>query len=269
MSHWQTWPVRISVGQFAAGTDKSANLAAMAELLDSSADDRPDVVVFPEAAMHDFGSPQLPLGSVAEDVGGPFVAALTHLARRHDAMLVAGMFEPSDDVHRPYNTVVAVDSGGLMTAYRKTYLYDSFGYRESDRLTPGPGDPVTVDVGGFRLGLMTCYDLRFPEFARSLVDGGADVLVTPAAWVRGPAKEDHWSTLLRARAIENTVYVVAAAQCGTRYCGRSMIVDPMGALVASLAEQQAVITGRVDRDRIEQVRSVNPSLTNRRVRSAL
>ncbi len=174
------------------------------------------------------------------------------------------MFEASADSDRPYNTLVAVDGGGVRAAYRKTHLYDAFGYRESDRLSAGPVEPVTVDVGGVRLGLMTCYDLRFPELSRLLVDAGAEVLVVPAAWLRGPHKEDHWSTLLRARAIENTAYVVAAAQPGRAYCGHSMLVDPFGVVVAALGEQEGVTVGEVDVKRLHQVREVNPALTHRR-----
>ena len=136
------------------------------------------------------------------------------------------MFETSADPARPYNTLLV--RGAADAAYRKIHLYDSFGYRESDALSPGDLTPVLVDVAGFRVGLMTCYDLRFPELARLLVDRGAEVLVVPSAWVAGPRKVEHWRTLVRARAIENTVFVVAAAQPGPRYSGHSMVVDPLG-----------------------------------------
>ena len=113
---------------------------------------------------------------------------------------------------------------------------------------------------------MTCYDLRFPEFARLLVDAGADTLAVPAAWVRGSLKEDHWVTLLRARAIENTVYVVGAAQNGSTYCGNSVVIDPMGVRVASLGEESGVAHCELRRDRLEAVRRRNPSLANRRLK---
>ena len=93
---------------------------------------------------------------------------------------------------------------------------------------PGRWTPVTVELGGITVGVMTCYDLRFPEQARALVDRGAEVLLVPAAWVAGPRKVDHWTTLLRARAIENTVYVVGVGQPGPRYTGHSMVVGPLG-----------------------------------------
>ncbi len=175
------------------------------------------------------------------------------------------MFEQSGDETRPYNTLVVVGPDGTLRAtYRKAHLYDSFGYRESDRLSAGPAEPAVVDLDGLRIGLLTCYDLRFPEHARALVDAGADTLVVPAAWVRGPLKEDHWETLVRARAIENTVYVVAAAQCGRAYCGRSMLVDPMGIAVAAAGEAQGTVRGEIEPDRIATARERNPALQHRR-----
>ena len=127
-----------------------------------------------------------------------------------------------------------MDRDGLRASYRKIHLYDSFGYQESARLVAGPVEPVLVDVDGFRVGLMTCYDLRFPELARELVSRGAELLVVPAAWVAGPLKVDHWRTLARARAIENTVFVAAVGQPGPRYTGHSMVVGPAGEVVAEL-----------------------------------
>ena len=122
--------------------------------------------------------------------------------------------------------------GAATAAYRKIHLYDSFGYRESDRLSGGPTEAVVVEIAGWQVGLMTCYDLRFPELARALVDAGAEVIVVPAAWLPGERKVDHWRTLVRARAIENTVFVVAAGQPGPRYTGHSMVGDPLGDVLA-------------------------------------
>ena len=256
--------MRVAAIQFAATTDVGDNLAMIGGLIEPVSD--ADLVVLPEAAMHDFGKPDLPLGPVAQDVDGPFVATLAAHARALRATIVAGMFERSADERRPYNTLVALGpDGDLLGTYRKVHLYDSFGYRESDRLLPGDPDPVTLKVGDLVVGLMTCYDLRFPEYARLLVDAGADALAVPAAWVRGPLKEDHWETLLRARAIENTAYVIAAAQTGAAYSGSSMVVDPMGVAVARLGDETGVATADLTLDRLREVRHRNPSLANRRL----
>jgi predicted amidohydrolase len=106
--------------------------------------------------------------------------------------------------------------------------------------------------------------VRFPEITRHLVQQGAELVVLPAGWVHGVLKELHWETLVKARAIENTVYVAAAGQVGGKYSGNSMLVDPMGVAVAAAAETEAVVIGEAYRDRVEEVRSKNPSLANMR-----
>lgn len=265
--HWQTERMRLSAIQFAATTDAAGNLTIIEGLVSQAAAEGVEVAVLPEGSMHDFGPPDLPLGPVAQPLDGEFVNALGKMAAHHGITIVAGMFERSHDPDRPFNTLVAVDPAGkLVATYRKAHLYDSFGYRESDRLLSGPTTPVIVPVGDLTVGLMTCYDLRFPEMSRALVDEGSDVLVVPAAWVRGPLKERHWSILLHARAIENTVYVVGAGQNGDYYIGCSMIVDPMGVTLASLGEQPGLASAVLEGHRITEVRRRNPSLANRRRR---
>jgi deaminated glutathione amidase len=259
--------MRVALVQFTASLDKSANLESLDRLIRGVASAGPDLIVCPEASMHDFGKPGTRLGPVAEPLDGPFVSGVAALAKEQRAMVVAGMFEACDtDPDRAYNTLVALQpDGSLAGSYRKLHLYDAFGYHESERLAAGDGDPLVVPFGGHRLGLLTCYDLRFPELTRSLATSGADVLVVPAAWLRGPLKEDHWATLLRARAIENTCYVAAADQCGHAYSARSMLVDPMGVVVTSLGEQVGVCLGDIDPDRIAAVRRRNPTLEHTRL----
>ena len=262
--------MRVALVQLAAVTDAACNRDAVALWFDrlAAAPARPDLVVFPEAAMHDFGPHDLDLAPVAEDLDGPFVSMLADQARRLRCTVVAAMFERASSVARPYNTLVAVSPGGeLVAAYRKIHLYDSFGYRESDRFTAGDIDPVVVPVADRQVGLMTCYDLRFPELARALVSAGADTLCVPAAWVRGPGKEDHWSTLLRARAIENVSYVLGCGQCGATYVGASMVVGPTGAVVASAGPAECLLTAELDGAALREARQRNPALTHRRVRT--
>jgi predicted amidohydrolase len=254
--------------QRSSSLDPAENRAALDVVAEiCSGRPRPQLVVLPEVFARDFGKPGSDVGPYAETLDGPFVGRLAQLAAAHDVTLVAGMFEVSDDPGRPFNTLVVVGPAGLRATYRKIHLYDSFGYRESDRLSAGDLEPVVVDVQGWKVGLMTCYDLRFPELARALVDGGAELLVVPAAWVAGERKVDHWRTLLRARAIENTVYVAAAGQPGPRYCGHSMIVGPDGDVLVEAGQDDdpdGVFSG-VDRPHLEAVRSTNPSLANRRL----
>lgn len=257
--------MRVAAVQAAGSTDKAANIAKARRLVAGALARRPNFVVLPEAFMHDFGDSGTQLARVAEPLDGPFVSALTELARTYRIAIAAGMFERSEEAGLAYNTLVVIDvDGALIGHYRKIHLFDSFGYRESDRLKPGELSPVVVDLFGMRVGLLTCYDLRFPELARLLVAKGAEVLCVPAAWMRGPLKEDHWDTLLRARAIENTCFVIGAGQVGASYIGRSMVIDPMGFPLVSLGSDEGVVVADVERSRLEDVRSRNPALEHRR-----
>ncbi|HWU21992.1 MAG TPA: carbon-nitrogen hydrolase family protein [Nocardioides sp.] len=252
-------PLRLALVQAAAALDPAANRDALARLFPADA----DLVVFPEAFARDFGAPGSDVSAYAEPTDGPFAAALT-AAAGDSTTAVAGMFEISADPDRPFNTLLV--RGRVASAYRKIHLYDSFGNRESDRLTAGPLEPTIVEVGGWQVGLMTCYDLRFPELARALVDRGAEVLVLPAAWVAGPGKIDHWRTLLTARAIENTVYVAAAGQPAPRYCGTSLVIDPLGRVLAEAGPgEETVIRAVAEADVLAEARRTNPSLANRRL----
>jgi deaminated glutathione amidase len=254
--------LRVTLWQHASDPDPGTNRAALDRVSDLA--DGADLVVLPEAFARDFGEPGTDLNPYAEPLDGPFAHRLTELAAKHDIAVLAGMFEQADEVDRPYNTLVLAEAD-RMTTYRKIHLYDSFGYRESDTLVGGAIDPVTATVHGFRLGLMTCYDLRFPELARALSADGIDVLVVPAAWVAGPGKVSQWQMLLRARAIENVCWVVAAAQPGPRYCGHSMVVSPTGEVVIEAGEDEEILNVTLDLEAVRATRALNPSLANRRM----
>ena len=173
-----------------------------------------------------------------------------------------------DDLEHFANTLVAVaPSRGIVATYRKQHLYDAFGGTESRFIRPGGlGEPQTFVAGGLIVGMQTCYDIRFPEVTRRLVDAGAELVLVPAEWVRGPLKEHHWRTLVTARAIENTVFVAAADHTPPVGVGASLIVDPMGVAVAEIGEQPGIAVACVSRDRIAEVRAVNPALRLRRYR---
>jgi deaminated glutathione amidase len=255
--------LRLALVQKTASLDPAKNRDALAAL-PGRLEPNTGLVLVPEAFMRDFGSPGSDISEFAEKLEGPFVQCLTEVADQAGTTIVAGMFEVSDDPDRPYNTVVVVDADGLRASYRKIHLYDSFGYRESDRLTAGEIEPVLVDVGGVSVGLMTCYDLRFPELARDLVARGAQLLVLPSAWVAGPGKVHHWRTLAIARAIENTAYVAAVGQPGPRYTGHSLVAGPGGDLVAEVGDGDHVLTASVSLEGLDRARADNPSLLNRR-----
>src|SRR3954466_437547 len=259
--------MRAAVAQFLAGEDKAHNLARVGDLVGQGAALGATLVIAPEAAMHGFGTPETPLAPVAEPLDGPFVSGLQKCAARHGVTIVAGMFEPvGGDPARAYNPVVAVGSDGeLVGRYRKQHLFDALGWVESKRLEAGAvDDRLVFDCGEMTVGVMTCYAVRFPELARALVDEGVDLLALPSAWVAGPLKEDQWSTLVRARAIENVMYVAAADQSPPGYAGRAMVVDPFGVVVAAAGERDGIAVADVDVTRVAECRKRMPSLAHRR-----
>ncbi|MFE4230087.1 carbon-nitrogen hydrolase family protein [Arthrobacter sp. NPDC056886] len=258
--------VNIAVAQFAPGLDKQQNEKDIAELVSEAAQLGARLVVLPEYAMFTAPSMDGSFLDTAEPLSGPFVTGLSELARELSIFVVAGINEELEGGEQISNTLVAVGpQGGVVAIYRKLHLYDAFGYQESALVRPGEIEaPETFEIDGISFGMQTCYDLRFPEVTRRIVDAGAQVLLLPAEWVPGPLKEDHWTTLLRARAIENTIYVAAADQCAPTGAGNSMIVDPMGVVLASLGEQKAVATAELTEERLRTVRLKNPALELRR-----
>ncbi|ANG85996.1 carbon-nitrogen hydrolase family protein [Microbacterium aurantiacum] len=257
--------VRIAVAQFAPASDEEVNLAEIAALAARASGLGADVVVFPEYSSFFIDPFDANLATHAQSLDGPFVRALCRHAAALDITIVAGLLEEASDPGLVRNTVVAVDGAGVKAVYRKVHLYDAFGQRESDWVEPGEAGGVqTFEVRGLRFGLMTCYDLRFPEVGRVLADAGVDVFAIPAEWVRGPLKELHWQTLLQARAIENTVFVAAADHPPPLGVGNSAIVDPQGVVRASIGTGTGIAVSDLERAQLERVRRINPVLSLRR-----
>ncbi|HXM54133.1 MAG TPA: carbon-nitrogen hydrolase family protein [Candidatus Dormibacteraeota bacterium] len=257
--------MRIALAQIAGGPDKGANLRHMVALTGEAARAGARLVVFPECAMVHL-PPGQDLAPLAEPLDGPFVTALADAARRDGIAVVAGLFEPAPGPDaRVLNTVVALGpDGARLGEYRKIHLYDAFGYRESDRIRAGAGDTLLFALDGVTFGVETCYDVRFPELTRHLAARGAEVVLLPAAWVPGPLKDAHWEVLVRARAIESTVYVAAAGMAAPLGAGSSMLVDPMGVAVVRAGEGESLLAGDAEPERLRAVRRANPSLENAR-----
>jgi predicted amidohydrolase len=257
--------MRIAVAQFGAGMTKPANLERIAALTARAADAGARLVVFPEGAMCDFGNKTDDLHSMAEPLDGRFVQTLSELAAQFEITVVAGMFESVPDDHLIFNSAVVVDPvKGLAGIYRKRHLFDAFGEIESERFRPGTEDPLLVEVDGFVVAVVICYDIRFASFIERAADGGADLLVAPAAWVAGPLKEEHLSVLARARAIDNTMFVAVGGQTGAVYTGRSVVVDPLGAILAGLGDAEGVAVAEVSREQLRSARARLPVLVQRR-----
>ncbi|MDR8412504.1 carbon-nitrogen hydrolase family protein [Nonomuraea sp. 3-1Str] len=256
----------IALCQIPVSPDPQANLKRVREALARA--EGADLAIFPEATLTRYGRR---ITELAEPLDGPFVTGLAEAAREHGTAVIAGVFEPGGGGDgRVHNTAVALDAGGeLRAAYRKIHLFDSFGARESELVAPG-SEPAVVELAGLRVGLVTCYDLRFPELTRALVDRGADLFAVIAAWGSGPLKEDHWVTLVRARALENTMWTAAVGQAPNPAessdgfgVGRSMLVDPLGVARADLGAAPGVQLVTVDAETTAAARATLPCLEHR------
>jgi predicted amidohydrolase len=258
--------VAIAVAQFAPSMDAAINLELIRTHATTAVARGARLVVFPEYSS--YFSPTLGQDFVdaAQSLDGEFVAGIRALAAELGICIVFGLVERIDEPARFSNTLVAVSAAGdLVATYRKLHLYDAFGDKESDWVRPGEIEPPGLfEFEGFAVGLQTCYDLRFPEVTRRLVDAGATLVLVPSEWVRGPLKEHHWRTLVTARALENTLYVAAADHAPPVGVGNSMIVDPMGVEIATVGEVSDVAVAAISLHRVGSVRSLNPALALRR-----
>lgn len=230
---------------------------------------KPDFMVFPELFMSEYpsGTDRATCLGAAQHLDGPFVTGMRKLAKDNGIWMVFGMPEkvedPDDD--RMYNCTVMLNSDGdIVATYHKTHLYDAFGYKESDNNKPGDKffEPVETPFG--KIGLFVCYEVRFPEVARYQRKQGADIIIMPTAWVKGDLKSHQFRTLITARAIENTCYVLACDVCGVDSMGESVVVDPMGVPVATAGEVPTLICAKLDSERLEAVRKKLPAYKDRR-----
>ncbi|AJY77713.1 amidohydrolase [Paenibacillus beijingensis] len=258
------------MAQLESTSDKHVNYKkAVAAVHDSINNYNAQMIVFPEIFMS-FFPVDTPLDVIVEDaepLDGPFVAGMRQLAAETGTWLVFGMKETAPDSRkdRVYNSVVVVrDDGSIAGVYRKTHLYNAFGFKESDTIEPGSQlfEPIETPFG--TIGLFVCYELRFPEIARHQAALGADIILVPSGWVRGPMKEHHWNHLVTTRALENTVFVVACNQVSDFYTGQSLVVDPMGVRLVAGPETEALIPCEIDLSRIGSVREKLPSHRHRR-----
>ncbi|MDQ0676085.1 putative amidohydrolase [Pseudarthrobacter siccitolerans] len=259
--------MRIALGQLESGADIRANLVAIDGFAAEAARDGAALVAFPEYATYEKKKVDATFPAVAEPLDGPVCQALAAIARRRRIALVAGVVESSDEPGKAYNTLVAFGpDGGRLAFYRKIHLFDAQGFGESTFIKPGQStEPVVFKHGGVRFGLMTCYDLRFPELARSLADAGAQVLLVCSSWVPGEHKTEQWLALNTARAIENSVYVAGVCQAPPVSVGRSVLVDPMGVVEVDFGLEPGVRTVEVSREAVERVRESFPMFRQRRL----
>ena len=263
--------IRVACVQLTSRADKAANLERTEQLVRRAAATGADLVVLPEKwnAIGDVAVLQAAAEPLA---GGESVEAMSSWARTHGITLVGGSItEKREGREKLSNTCLVFDpEGELAAVYRKIHLFDvdvgGHRYRESDAEEPGD-EPVVARLEDWPIGLSVCYDLRFPELYRILALEGAELVTVPAHFTLYTGK-DHWHVLLRARAIENQLFVAAAAQVGETIpgkpsYGRSLVADPWGTVLAQAPDEETVIFAELDRERLREIRRNLPSLANR------
>ena len=264
--------LNVAIIQMNSQDDKQANIAAALDLIDRAAETRARLVALPE--VWPYLGPDDANRDQAETIPGPITELLAQRARRHGIYIHGGsIYETRSSDPRMFNTTVVIDpTGEIIARYSKIHMFDVVldgvaEYQESATVTPG--DEVTItEIDGVLVGLAICYDLRFPELFRILALKGAQAIMLPAAFTLMTGR-DHWETLIRARAIENGLYMIAPAQWGTHppsnWCyGRSMVVDPWGTVVTTASDSVGIAYATVDPSRVATVRRQIPSLANRR-----
>jgi deaminated glutathione amidase len=258
---------RIGIVQIRSSEDKGENLKRSIDFIANAAGKGAHLVCFPEFQMAFSPASQSAsqLADVAETVKGNFISALALAAKKNRIGVVATIYEKSNKLSRVFDTAVMISPAGIVSSvYRKLHLYNALGFKESAKLVPGKRITKPAKTKAGTLGLLICYDLRFPELSRILTVKGAEVLVAPSAWVAGEMKKEHWETMIKARAIENGSYVVAPDQLGNIYCGNSMVVDPFGVVLLDMNQREGVEVVDIDKSRVRQVRKSLPLLQNRR-----
>ena len=247
--------LRLGIAQYEAAGTRGESLERLRRLLAGRRVEA-DVVLLPEYS--DVHPSALARGM--RDTHRVFVDGLVRLAAEYGSLFIAGVAEEDEGCR--YSSVVATwPSGRVEVVYRKRILFDALGYRESKLLCRGRGAPRLVELGGFRVGFVVCFELRFPELARQAVLSGATLIAVPAAWYHGLGKEEQLRFLAQARASENTAYLAVADQVGGGFSGRSMVVDPYGFVELDLGTRPGYGEAELEESLVAEARERLPLLS--------
>ncbi|MBR2834992.1 MAG: carbon-nitrogen hydrolase family protein [Coriobacteriales bacterium] len=262
--------LRLALAQ--TGYPQDGDVLAQAETYVKKAHaEHANILAFPEYYMCSHACDPQELRAIAQSIDGDFARSMASLAQQHGLFIAYTMIEKNPLGELPYNTSVLVNpQGGVLSHYRKCHLYDAHAVRESGYLGAGDLMPQVARTPFGDICLAICYDLRFPEVARVAALQGCDLMIFPAAWYDGPHKAGHWQTLLRARAIENEMFVAGVCRAGQEFVGGSLIADPLGTVITesahgveeSKAEKLVVCT--IDMTAVKKAREAMPVLEHRR-----
>ena len=263
--------IKVAAIQMPTVTDKMQNVRTAGIYLEKIKDEKPDFVILPEMFCCPYQTQNFPV--YAEEEGGPVWQQLSEYAKQYGIYLIGGSMPEKDAEGKVYNTSYIFDRQGKQIGkHRKVHLFDidvtgGQTFKESDTLTAGDHDTV-FDTEFCRMGVMLCFDIRFPELARMMVNDGAKAIFVPAAFnmTTGPA---HWELSFRTRALDNQIYMIGCApmrdeSAGYISWGHSIVTDPWGRVIDMLDEKEGVLLTELDLDYEEQVREELPLLKSRR-----
>jgi predicted amidohydrolase len=266
--------LQAGVIQLCSNQDQDGNLARTASLIEQAADRKCDLILLPENFSFMGASEQDKFGVAESQESSSVLAFLSEKARKHQLTIVGGTVPLKSGNSKKIRNSCPLFSadGDLIACYDKIHLFDvdldSEKHCESETVEAGT-QPETANFDGWKIGLSVCYDLRFPELYRNYSSSGCNLLTVPAAFTV-PTGEAHWEVLLRARAIENQSYVMAAGQTGThpgnrQTWGHSMIIDPWGDVLATLGDEEGIITAELSLNKVKKIREALPALKHRRI----
>jgi predicted amidohydrolase len=265
--------IRVAAVQIGATGEKEDNIKKASQMLDSKIfqNVKHQFICFPEMFSYypNPGDDFSRIDRIAEGLDGPTYQMFSAYAKKLEAYIVTGSFLLRKGGKHYNTTLILSPTGDLIGEYSKTHLFDAPSFRESEFFVPGDSCLV-VDTDFAKIGVAICYDIRFPEFLRTLALKGAQILFCPAAFpIAEPSPgEDHWQVLTRAAALHNMVYVVAVNQIGIRapftFFGRSVVVDPWGIEISKASNTECIISAEVDLDYLREMRAQRMVLEHRR-----
>ena len=257
--------MKVAVGQFTVTEKPEHNINIISGFASEAARNHTRILLLPEGLIARSDDDPHYTADHAQTIDGPFVTALRGISEANNIAVMGTVHLHEDTVDLPYNCFLVIDQAGFFSNTARSISTTRSASANPIRSLRGHEVPPLVDIDGWKFGVMTCYDIRFPELARRHAVAGADALVVSAAWARGEGKVDHWTTLCKARALENTCYLMACSEHSGHDIGHSMVVDPAARILAQSGERDELIYADLNRDRLEDVRRILPVLKNRRI----
>lgn len=255
--------LKIALAQIKTDRDYKINLAKILDFIQKAKSSGAELVVFPETSQAFVPSNEgIDFISVAQGLDGEFVSSVLDKSKELEMAVVFGFYEKSEP--KTKNSVIFADCGKIIYKYSKTHLYDAFSYDESKDINASNEKIKAFDTRWGKMGIMVCYELRFPEIARTLALDGARLILVPTAWVDGKYKDEHFMLFTKTRALENTVFLCASNQTGNIYTGRSALINPLGLEEMKLGVDEGLQVFEICFDKIDEVRKTLPCISQRK-----